>query len=177
MLKDIAGLFSLVLERPFSPYPIQQLHLSGVYHTLFNRGRVAFATWNRNVLATDLQPGSEGSGESGFTIFSPKFLKSEGWMLLANEGSVDSPVQSNRSILAKRTHEIVSIFSEEESEDVEWAYGSFPLEEYIKALDRAKGELYYNHSLGMQYSKVIIKFQFYHFKSLISYIVVWPLLR
>ncbi|CAL9135186.1 Dual specificity phosphatase, catalytic domain [Musa troglodytarum] len=154
MLKDIAGLFSLVLERPFSPYPIQQLHLSGVYHTLFNRGRVAFATWNRNVLATDLQPGSEGSGESGFTIFSPKFLKSEGWMLLANEGSVDSPVQSNRSILAKRTHEIVSIISEEESEDVEWAYGSFPLEEYIKALDRAKGELYYNHSLGMQYSKI-----------------------
>ncbi|XP_020267923.1 phosphoglucan phosphatase LSF1, chloroplastic isoform X4 [Asparagus officinalis] len=41
-----------------------------------------------------------------------------------------------------------------ETEDVEWAFGSFPLEEYIKALDRAKGELYYNHSLGMQYSKI-----------------------
>lgn len=156
MLKDAAESFSLVLERPFSPYPIHQLHLNGDFHNLFNRGLVPFATWNRSLMASHLQPSTESNGNTGFAIFSPKFLASHGWMLLSSEqsGSTDSRVQSNRSFLAKHTSEIIGIFSEEENEDVEWAYGSFPLEEYIRALDRAKGELYYNHSLGMQYSKV-----------------------
>lgn len=156
MLKDAAGSFGLVLERPFSPYPIHQLHLNGDFNNLFNRGRVPFATWNRSLMASHLQPSSESNGNSGFAIFSPKFLVSHGWVLLSSEpsGSTDSQVQSNRRFLAKHMSEIISIFSEEESEDVEWAYGSFPLEEYIKALERAKGELYYNHSLGMQYSKI-----------------------
>ncbi|XP_038981541.1 LOW QUALITY PROTEIN: phosphoglucan phosphatase LSF1, chloroplastic [Phoenix dactylifera] len=156
MLKDAAGSCSLVLERPFSPYPIHQLHLNGVFYNLFNRGRVPFATWNRSLMASHLQPSREGTGNTGFAIFSPKFLASHGWMLLSSErsGSNDSQMQSNSSFLAKHTSEIIGIFSEEESKNVEWAYGSFPLEEYIKALDRAKGELYYNHSLGMQYSKI-----------------------
>ncbi|KAL8247279.1 hypothetical protein R6Q59_008495 [Mikania micrantha] len=49
--------------------------------------------------------------------------------------------------------QLVTIFSDQESED-DWSHGSFPLEEYIKALDRSKGELYYDHSLGMRYSKI-----------------------
>lgn len=57
--------------------------------------------------------------------------------------------------LANRVSEIVGLYSDEVDANAEWAHGSFPLEEYIKALDRAKGELYYNHSLGMQYSKVL----------------------
>uniref|UniRef100_A0A0E0EL34 Uncharacterized protein n=1 Tax=Oryza meridionalis TaxID=40149 RepID=A0A0E0EL34_9ORYZ len=75
VLKETSGPCDLVLERPFAPFPIHQLHQNEDYHLLFNK-------------------------------------------------------------------------------DTEWAHGSFPLEEYIKALDRAKGELYYNHSLGMQYSKI-----------------------
>lgn len=49
---------------------------------------------------------------------------------------------------------VVSLLTEEMSGDGEWAHGNFPLEEYAKALERAKEELYYNHSAGMQYSKV-----------------------
>ncbi|XP_031265313.1 phosphoglucan phosphatase LSF1, chloroplastic isoform X3 [Pistacia vera] len=76
LLTEKTGSFSLVLERPFSPFPIHQLQTD--FDILFNK----------------------------------------------------------------------------ESGDGEWAHGSFPLEEYIKALDRSKGELYYNHSLGMRYSKI-----------------------
>ncbi|XP_072994214.1 phosphoglucan phosphatase LSF1, chloroplastic [Typha latifolia] len=155
VLLNMSGSCSLVLERPFSPYPIHQLHLNGDYHNLFNRGRVPLATWNKTVLASN-QSSSEGSGNSGFAIFSPKFLQSEGWKLLLSEKGEDINTQLRKgaNTLPKSTSEVISIFSEEDSEDVEWAYGSFPLEEYIKALDRAKGELYYNHSLGMQYSKI-----------------------
>ncbi|CAM8927631.1 unnamed protein product [Rhodiola kirilowii] len=86
MLKESSGSFSLVLERPFTPFPIHELY---------------------------------------------------------NDNNQDAAVIS-----------VVSLFSEEVSGDGEWAHGSFPLEEYVKALERAKDELYYNHSGGMQYSKI-----------------------
>uniref|UniRef100_A0A7N0U9C3 Phosphoglucan phosphatase LSF1, chloroplastic n=1 Tax=Kalanchoe fedtschenkoi TaxID=63787 RepID=A0A7N0U9C3_KALFE len=86
MLKENSGSFSLVLERPFTPFPIHEL-----YH----------------------------------------------------ENSQDTVASS-----------VVSVFTEEVSGDGEWAHGNFPLEEYVKALERAKDELYYNHSAGMQYSKI-----------------------
>ncbi|KAF8378285.1 hypothetical protein HHK36_029624 [Tetracentron sinense] len=152
MLKEKTGTSSLVLERPFSPFPIQQLHLMSDLDILFNRGRVPMATWNRTILASNLQP-SEGSGNSGFVIFSAKFLTSHGWKFLSGQnGSIYPQMQKN--ILAAPMSQLVCIFSEEESGDVEWAHGNFPLEEYIKAIDRSKGELYYNHSLGMRYSKI-----------------------
>ncbi|PSS30383.1 Phosphoglucan phosphatase [Actinidia chinensis var. chinensis] len=113
--KEKSGPCNLVLERPFSPFPIQQLFLMSDLDLLYNRGRVPVATWNKTILASNLQTSSEGSENSG---------------------------------------EIVTIFSEEESGDAEWAHGSFSLEEYTKALDRSKGELHYNHSLGMRYSKI-----------------------
>lgn len=152
MLKENTGSFSLILERPSSPFPIQQLHLSDL-DILFNRGRVSFASWNKSILASNLQTSSDSNGNSGFVMFSSKFLTSRGWKLLSGQnGQIQSQIQKN--ILSQSLSELVCIFSEEESGDGEWAHGNFPLEEYVKALDRSKGELYYNHSLGMRYSKV-----------------------
>ncbi|XP_062010128.1 phosphoglucan phosphatase LSF1, chloroplastic isoform X2 [Rosa rugosa] len=152
MLKEKTGSYSLVLERPFSPFPIQQLLLMNDLDNLFNRGRVPFATWNNRVLASNLQSSAGSSGNSGFVTFSSKFLKPQGWNSLNGNGHVQPTVQRNTT--AKPISQLVCILSEEEPGDGEWAYGNFPLEEYIKALDRSKGELYYDHSLGMRYSKI-----------------------
>ncbi|KAK9117152.1 hypothetical protein Sjap_016099 [Stephania japonica] len=153
MLKQTSGSVSLILERPSSPFPIQQLCLTSDLDNLFNKGRVPIATWSRNILAADLQPSSEGSGNSGFAVFSPKFLSPPGWKHLSGlDGSISS--QKQNAALGSSPNQLVSILSEKEFEVDDWGHGSFPLEEYIKALDRSKGELIYNHSLGMQYSKI-----------------------
>lgn len=156
-MKEQKGPFSLILERPFTPFPIHHLHMIGDYAILYNRGKVPLATWSMSLLASKFQPASECNGKSGFVVFSPKFLKSQGWKLLnVNCGDLDSQRDNYADSLVKPLSPLVGIFSEGDSDDAEWAYGSFPLEEYIKALDRAKGELYYNHSLGMQYNKVVL---------------------
>ncbi|KAK3183565.1 hypothetical protein Dsin_030851 [Dipteronia sinensis] len=153
MLTEKTGSFSLILERPFSPFPIQQPHHLSDLDILFNRGRMPITTWNKNILASNLKMNSEGSGNTGFVVFSSKFLTSQGWELLDDlNGHAQS--QSQKNILSPPMNKLVCIFSEEEPGDGDWAHGSFPLEEYIKALDRSKGELYYNHSLGMRYSKI-----------------------
>ncbi|KAL9366980.1 hypothetical protein Peur_038179 [Populus x canadensis] len=141
------GAFSLVLERPFSPFPIHQLS-SDFDIIFFNRGRVPTATWSKTILSSAFQ----GNGNSGFVTFSSKFLTPHGWNKLFNHQIV--PSQQLNINLSPPINQIVSIFTEKEPGDGEWSHGSFPLEEYIKALDRSKGELYYNHSLGMGYSKV-----------------------
>jgi hypothetical protein len=153
MLKEKTGTFSLVLERPYTPYPIHQLHLSGDLDMLFNRGRVSVASWNKSILASNLRTSSESSGNSGFVMFSSKFLTSQGCNIL-NDQNGHIQLQTQKSIHAQLMSELVCIFSEEEPGDGEWAHGQFPLEEYVRALDRSKGELYYDHSLGMRYSKV-----------------------
>ncbi|KAL1538568.1 Phosphoglucan phosphatase lsf1, chloroplastic [Salvia divinorum] len=79
LAKEKSGAYSLVLERPFAPFPIHQLHLMD---------------------------------------------------------------------------DIDILFTDEASENAEWGHGNFPLEEYAQALDRSKEELYYNHFLGMRYSKI-----------------------
>ncbi|KAF8701861.1 hypothetical protein HU200_033186 [Digitaria exilis] len=150
-LRDKSGPCSLVLERPFAPFPIHQLHQNEDYHLLFNRGRVAVASWNNALLSTNLKESSTGDGKSGFAMFSPRLLSSQGWSFLSREKGGSNQSSTN---LANRITEIVGLYSDEDDGNAEWAHGSFPLEEYIKALDRAKGELYYNHSLGMQYSKI-----------------------
>lgn len=155
VLKATSGSFSLVLERPSSPFPIQQLCLLGDYDIIFNKGRVPITSWNTALYGTGDRPVSEGNGSPGFVIFSPKLLQPQGWELLSKEQRGLSDVQDpNSSFLSKHKSELIGIFSEGEFVDAEWSFGSFPLEEYLKALDRSKGELYYNHSLGMQYSKV-----------------------
>lgn len=141
VLKKQSSSFSLVLERPRSPFPIQQLHKINDLEILFNRGRVPIATWNKTLLASNLQASSESFGNSGFSIFNSKFLTSKGCKLLGNP---------NEHVIL---HEDMKLFTEEDYEG-EWGHGSFPLEEYIKALDRSKGEMYYDHSLGMRYTKV-----------------------
>ncbi|KAG8087184.1 hypothetical protein GUJ93_ZPchr0010g8153 [Zizania palustris] len=151
VLKETPGPCNLVLERPFAPYPIHQLHQNEDYHILFNKGRVPLTSWNSALLSKKLNESSKGNGNSGFAIFSPKLLNSHGWAVLSSEQGGPNQGSTN---LANCISEIVGLYSDEDDEDAEWAHGSFPLEEYIKALDRAKGELYYNHSLGMQYSKI-----------------------
>lgn len=150
--KENSGPCSLVLERPFSPFPIQQLHLIDDLDILFNRGRVPIATWDKTVLPSNLRTSTEGSGNSGFVVFSSKFLTPQGWKLSSQNGHVNPQVQ--KSTMAAPLSQLVTFFSDEDTGDAEWAHGSFPLDEYTKALDRSKGELYYNHSLGMRYSKV-----------------------
>lgn len=153
MLKEKTGSYSLVLERPFSPFPIQQLLVMNDLDNVFNRGRVPFATWNSTVLASNLQSSAGSSGNSGIVTFSSKYLKPQGWNFLnVQNGHVQPKVQRNTT--AQPISQLVCILSEEEPGDGEWAFGNFPLEEYIKALDRSKGELYYDPSLGMRYSKV-----------------------
>nr|CAB3480825.1 unnamed protein product [Digitaria exilis] len=151
-LRDKSGPCSLVLERPFAPFPIHQLHQNEDYHLLFNRGQVSVASWNNGLLSTNLKESSTGDGKSGFAMFSPRLLSPQGWSFLSREKGGSNQSSTN---LANRITEIVGLYSDEDDVNAEWAHGSFPLEEYIKALDRAKGELYYNHSLGMQYSKGI----------------------
>ncbi|XP_057983945.1 phosphoglucan phosphatase LSF1, chloroplastic isoform X2 [Malania oleifera] len=153
MFKEKIGSCSLVLERPFSPFPIQQLHLMGDLAILFNGGRVPIATWNKTLLASNLQTSSEGSVNSGFVVFSSKFISSHGWKFLGDQtGHLHSQMQKN--VHTAPISQLVCIFTGEESGDVEWTHGNFPLEEYIKALDRSKLELKYDHSLGMRCSKI-----------------------
>lgn len=144
----------LLLERPVSPFPVQQLDLNVDQQSLTNRcGRIPFTTWNHHFLTTNLHPTSQdGNGHSGFAIFSPRFLSSKAWLLLSR---INRFSQKNKIFHPENSaREVVDIFSNEDEENVEWGYGSFPLEEYTKALDRAKCELHYNHSYGMQYTKI-----------------------
>ncbi|KAL5539609.1 hypothetical protein UlMin_043756 [Ulmus minor] len=152
LLREKTGSFSLVLERPFSPFQVQKYVLFNDMDNSFNRGRVPMVTWNKNVLAWSFQVSSETSGHSGFAMFAPKFIKSQGWKLL-NDQSGDIQPQIQNMVTSPMSH-LICTFFEDESGGGEWGYGSFPMEEYIKALDRAKGELYYNHALGMSCNKI-----------------------
>ncbi|GAA0138705.1 phosphatase [Lithospermum erythrorhizon] len=153
LMKEKSGTCSMILERPFMPFPIHQLYLINELDIIFNRGRVPIVTWNKNLLASDLATSCEGSGNSGFVSFSPKYLAPTGWKYLSDQSNSSQP-QKSKNALSLPFSQLVSIVSEEVTADDEWAHGSFPLDEYVKALDRSKGELYYNHSLGMRYSKI-----------------------
>lgn len=153
LTKEKSGACSLVLERPFAPFPIHQLYRMDDIDILFNRGRVPISTWNKSIQASSMQDSSESSGNSGFAVFCPKFLNSQGWKYLNDQNKNGQP-QAARNASTLPFSPLVAIFTEEMSENAEWGHGNFPLEEYVKALDRSKGELYYNHSLGMRYSKV-----------------------
>ncbi|XP_021773968.1 phosphoglucan phosphatase LSF1, chloroplastic-like isoform X2 [Chenopodium quinoa] len=153
MLKEKVGSFSLVLERPFSPFPIEELLSMNDLDILFNRGRVPVATWSKTLVASALQGSSESGGNSGFVVFSSKFLVSRAWKMLNGQNGNGYLLSQHNSLPASLT-QLVCISVEEDSTDAEWSHGSFPLGEYTKAIDRSKGEIYYNHSLGMQYSKI-----------------------
>lgn len=153
MLKEQTSSFSLVLERPTSPFPIQLLHKMNDHEIFFNRGRVPIVTWNKTLLASTFQPSGESYGNSGFLMFNSKFLKSKGSKLLGNQNQ-HAISHGERNFFTEHMAQLVCVFTEEACGDGDWAHGGFPLEEYIQALDRSKDEMYYNHSLGMRYSKV-----------------------
>ncbi|KAG4938496.1 hypothetical protein AAZX31_16G068500 [Glycine max] len=153
VLKEQTSSFSLVLERPTSPFPIQLLHKMNDLEIVFNRGRVPIATWNKTLLASNLQSSSESCGNAGFLMFNSKFLKPNGSKLLGNQNQ-HTITHGERNIVTEHTTQLACVFTEEVCGDGDWAHGSFPLEEYIQALDRSKDEMYYNHSLGMRYSKI-----------------------
>ena len=160
MLKEKKGCFSLVLERPFSPFPIQELLLMNDLDILFNRGRVPVATWSKTLVASAVMGSCSNNGNSGFVVFSPKFLQSKAWKILNNENGNTHPLVQLNTYPAPLS-QLICISMEEDSSDAEWTHGSFPLGEYTKAIDRSKGEIYYNHSLGMQYSKVCCSTTFF----------------
>lgn len=154
VLKEQTSSFSLVLERPASTFPIQLLHnKTNDLEIVYNRGRVPVVTWNKTLLASSLQPSSDSCGNSGFSTFNSKFLNSNGSKLLSNQNQ-HAITHGERNSLTEQTIQLACVFTDEASRDGDWAHGSFPLEEYIQALDRAKDEMYYNHSLGMRYSKI-----------------------
>lgn len=154
VLKEQTSSFSLVLERPASTFPIQLLHnKTNDLEIVYNRGRVPVVTWNKTLLASNLQPSSDSCGNSGFSTFNSKFLNSNGSKLLSNQNQ-HAITHGERNSLTEQTIQLACVFTDEASRDGDWAHGSFPLEEYIQALDRAKDEMYYNHSLGMRYSKI-----------------------
>jgi hypothetical protein len=176
MINEASGPCSLVLERPFTPFPLNELPLNADYNMLFNKGRVSLATWNNKFVQASYLRSSDdknnnenqslngngngngngdkngsgkvnGNGKVGFAIFSPQLLSPRGWAQLSRDR--DGTMRSS-----KLKTEIIAKWAEEEAVETNWSYGGFPLEEYIKALDRGKDELCYNHSRGMQYSKV-----------------------
>lgn len=156
-MMDNSGSCSLVFERPFSPFPVHQLFLINDLDILFNRGRVSAATWNSSILVSNLQTSDKkGNGNSGFVTFSPKYLSALGWKHLIDQEMISKPkkIVTKNNSPALPFSPLVALFCTEEAAEGEWAHGSFPLEEYVKALDRSKGELHYNHSLGMHYNKV-----------------------
>lgn len=171
IINEASGPCSLVLERPFTPFPLHDLPLSADYNMLFNKGRVPLTTWNTNFLQPshlpppnhqdnhndnqNTNPNANGNGNSkhkgngcvGFAIFSPQLLSPQGWAQLSRDR--DGTMKNS-----KLKTEIIAKWAADDVLETDWSYGGFPLEEYIKALERGKDELCYNHSLGMQYSKI-----------------------
>lgn len=146
-MKEISGNCSLVFERPFVPFPVHKLFIVDDIDVTFNRGRIPVVTWNSSV---HLQ---KWSGNSGFAVFCPKFVTSKGWKYLKDQyKNGDAKISWNGPSLPFSP--LVSIFTDGAPEDAEWGHGSFPLDEYVKALGRSEEDPYYNHSLGMSYSKV-----------------------
>ncbi|XP_073296105.1 phosphoglucan phosphatase LSF1, chloroplastic [Primulina huaijiensis] len=152
LVKEKSGSCSLVLERPFSPFPIH-LYLLNDLDTLFNQGLVPIATWNDSIQSSNSNASGEDAGNSGSVTFCPKLLSSKGWKYMNDQNKNGQPkIAKNSPTLPFGP--LVATFTEELPENAEWGHGSFPLEEYVKALERSSEELYYNHSLGMRYSKI-----------------------
>lgn len=161
-IKKRNGSVSLVLERPASPACIHPLLGDG--GGPFNCGRFGFATWNGEYLTADREmfgTDAKNEGKVGLSVFSSGFLRSKGLKALAK--SRDTTKQENGQVEGTGkghggktlSHEVVTYFSDEEMDgDVEWTHGNFSLEDYTIALKRAEQDLCYNHSLGMQFTKI-----------------------
>eukprot|EP00252_Welwitschia_mirabilis_P019533 TRINITY_DN4539_c0_g1_i2.p1 TRINITY_DN4539_c0_g1~~TRINITY_DN4539_c0_g1_i2.p1 ORF type:complete len:614 (+),score=116.43 TRINITY_DN4539_c0_g1_i2:112-1953(+) len=159
-IKEIKGPIHLIFERPVFPFPIQKFPLSD-QGASYNQGKVACVTWDKSLLAPALQPVTGEHGNVGFVIYSSKFLNPKGWKMLSKHAKSQANVRelyinsSKRVSHVSPSDDLVAMFAEEEShEGTEWSYGSFAIDEYMDALNRAEAEPHYNHSLGMKCTKI-----------------------
>jgi hypothetical protein len=158
-IKSRSGPVSLVLER--SPPPVQA-DLKKKTEVPFNAGRVAFATWNGNILAYPYQ-----GGTVGFLTFSSRYVMPKGLTSLVNATAVAEPYVSftGRRQLgdfeAEDDFEVIASASDEDEEkdnETEWAYGDFNNDEYQAALTRAQKDFTYNPNRCTSYTKVSNRF-------------------
>ena len=153
---------SLVLERPSSPADIQSI--SGVHEAPFNIGKVSFVTWNGDYSTSDsenFRTDVKNEGKVGLLTFSSRFLRSNGLKTLAKcraftkEKNGYFQGMENGYKGHESSSDVLACFSDEEmNANVEWSHGDFSLEDYTMAVKRAEKDLCYNHSLGMQVTKV-----------------------
>ncbi|KAI5078415.1 hypothetical protein GOP47_0006086 [Adiantum capillus-veneris] len=161
-IKKRSGSVSLVLERPATPARIHPLLGKG--GPSFNCGRVGLVTWNGENVAIDPElfgTDVKHEGKSGFLMFSSRFLRSRGFKALVKwkivQNYMNGPMEGSKNGYGGKlpTYEVVNYFSDEETDgEVEWTHGNFSLEDYTSALKRSEKDLSYNHSLGMQVTKI-----------------------
>lgn len=154
-IKSRSGPVSLILER--SPPPVQA-DLKKKTEVPFNGGRVAFATWNGNILAYPYQ-----GGTVGFLTFSSKYVMPKGLTSLVNATAVAEPYVNftGRRQLGdfegEDEFEVIASASDEEGEEddteTEWTYGDFNNDEYQAALSRSQKDFTYNPNRGTSYTK------------------------
>lgn len=154
-IRSRSGPVSLIFER--SPPPLQS-DLKKKADIPFNGGRVAFATWNGNILAYPYQ-----GGTVGFLTFSSKYIMPKGLTRLANATAVQEPYEtfSGRRPLgdfeADDDFEVIASASDEDEDEdtgTEWSHGSFNNDEYQAALARAQNDLTYKPYRGNTYTKL-----------------------
>ena len=122
----------------------------------FNSGKVAFATWNGNILASPLRGGSVG-----FLTYSSKYLLPKGLTRLVDSTSVKeyAGISGGKALgdfEAEDQFEVIAEANDQDSDDgIEWARGSYNNEAYEAALARLQNDFTYNPTQGITYSKVI----------------------
>lgn len=156
-IKSRSGPVSLILER--SPPPVQA-DLKKRTEVPFNAGRVAFATWNGNILAYPYH-----GGTVGFLTFSSKYVMPKGLTSLVSASALAVEPYVNfhgrrqlGDFEADDEFEVIASASDEEDEEddkeTEWTYGDFNNEEYQAALARSQKDFTYNPNRGMSYTKL-----------------------
>lgn len=159
-IKNRSGPVSLILER--SPPPVQS-DLKKKTDVPFNAGRVAFATWNGNILAYPYH-----GGTVGFLSFSSKYVMPKGLTsLVSATATVVVAEQPYVNFTGRRQlgdfqgdgeDEVIASASDEEeevdSDEMDWGSGNFNTEEYQAALVRSQKDLTYYPTRGISYTKV-----------------------
>ncbi|KAL2620982.1 hypothetical protein R1flu_001187 [Riccia fluitans] len=163
-IKSRVGPVSLVLER--SPPVCRSTFTNS--EAPFNVGRVAVTTWNNSNLIEPYQPSVKPhGGYVGFATFSSRYVLPKELHRLArfkpdetqwNQGSYTHFGRMSREsgYGDEETYEVIGSFSDEDMSDgeTEWTHGSYNEEEYLSALERSEGDLIYNPSRGIKYTKI-----------------------
>lgn len=158
-IKSRSGPVSLILER--SPPPVQS-ELKKKTDVPFNAGRVAFATWNGNILTYPYH-----GGTVGFLTFSSKYVMPKGLTSLVSATATAVVAEPYVNFTGRRQlgdfqgdgeDEVIASASDEEdevdSDEMDWGSSNFNTEEYQAALVRSQKDLTYYPNRGMSYTKV-----------------------